>query len=108
MSPSGRGRGWSLPASESPAGGRACGRSRGGGLVCGRASPRLAGPEQDWLGAKKIALFNDQYPAAVNDAGECMVPDEVTDGKSIKVALIGQNGVTRIKTNPVLIEQVRA
>ena len=37
-----------------------------------------------------------------------MVPDEVTDGKSIKVALIGQNGVTRIKTNPVLIEQVRA
>ena len=64
--------------------------------------------EQDWLGAKKIALFNDQYPAAVNDAGECMVPDEVTDGKSIKVALIGQNGVTRIKTNPVLIEQVRA
>ena len=64
--------------------------------------------EQDWLGAKKIALFNDQYPAAVNDAGECMVPDEVTDGKSIKVALIGQNGVTRIKTNPVLIEQGRA
>ena len=44
----------------------------------------------------------------MNDAGECMVPDEVTDGKSIKVALIGQNGVTRIKTNPVLIEQVRA
>lgn len=63
--------------------------------------------EQDWLTAKKVALFNDQYPVIVDEAGECAVPDEVTDGRSIKVSLVGQKGDTRITTNPVLIEQVK-
>ena len=60
----------------------------------------------EWLGAKKIAVFNEEYPVALDARGECSVPDEVTDGKSFKVYLAGQNGRTRMLTNPVLIEQV--
>lgn len=60
----------------------------------------------EWRGAKKIAVFNEEYAAALNAQGECSVPDEVTDGKSFKVYLAGQNGRTRMVTNPVLIEQV--
>ena len=54
----------------------------------------------------KIADNDDEYAMAVNADFECMVPDEVTDGRSFKVQLIGQTGKTRMKTNPVLIEQV--
>ena len=64
----------------------------------------LSDPE--WLTAKKIAVFNDEYAVAVSSKGECAVPDEVTDGKCFKVYLAGQNGKTRIVTNKVLIEQV--
>ena len=51
-------------------------------------------------------MFNDEYAMAVNADFEGMAPDEVTDGRSFKVQLIGQTGKTRMKTNPVLIEQV--
>lgn len=61
----------------------------------------------DWKGAKKIALFDEKYPVPIDQMQECMVPDEVTAGKSFKLRLIGQNGSTRIMTNPTLIEQVR-
>ena len=64
----------------------------------------LSDPE--WLTAKKIAVFNDEYAVAVSTEGECAVPDEVTDGKCFKVYLAGQNGKTRMVTNRVLIEQV--
>lgn len=65
----------------------------------------LSDPE--WLMAKKIAVFNDEYTVAVSAEGECNVPDEVTDGKSFKVYLAGQTGKTRMVTNKVLIEQVK-
>lgn len=61
----------------------------------------------DWVKAKKIALFNGEYPAAVDSFGECLVPDEVTDGRSFKLYLAGQNGKMRMVTNQVLIEQVK-
>lgn len=64
----------------------------------------LSDPE--WLTAKKIAVFNDEYAVAVSVEGECAVPDEVTDGKCFKIYLAGQNGKTRMVTNRVLIEQV--
>lgn len=64
----------------------------------------LSDPE--WLMAKKIAVFNDEYAVAVSAEGECAVPDEVTDGKCFKVYLAVQNGKTRMVTNRVLIEQV--
>lgn len=61
----------------------------------------------DWVKAKKIALFNGEYPAVVDGAGECLVPDDVTDGRSFKLYLAGQNGTMRMVTNQVLIEQVK-
>ena len=61
----------------------------------------------DWAKAKKIALFNGEYPVAVDSFGECLVPDEVTDGRSFKVRLAGQSGKMRMLTNQVLIEQVK-
>lgn len=61
----------------------------------------------DWLRAKKVAVFNDKYAVAVDEACECRVPNEVTDRKSFKLRLIGQNGTVRIATNAVLIEQVK-
>lgn len=67
---------------------------------------RLKIADNDWLYAKKVLVFNDEHAVAVNADFECMVPDEVTDGRSFKVQLIGQTGKTRMKTNPVLIEQV--
>lgn len=63
--------------------------------------------DNDWLYAKKVMVFNEEYAVPVNADFECRVPDEVTDGKSFKVQLIGQTGKTRMKTNPVLIEQVK-
>ena len=54
--------------------------------------------DNDWLYAKKVMVFNADF--------ECTVPDDVTDGRSFKVQLIGQTGKTRMKTNPVLVEQV--
>lgn len=60
----------------------------------------------EWSGAKKIAVFNEEHAVVLNAQGECSVPDEVTDGKSFKVYLAGQNGRTRMLTNRVLIEQV--
>ena len=65
---------------------------------------RFEQSDPEWLMAKKIAVFNDEYVSA---EGECAVPDEVTDGKSFKVYLAGQNGKTRMITNKVLIEQVK-
>lgn len=62
--------------------------------------------ESDWLRAKKVALFNDSIAVPVDEAMECAVPDEVTNGKSFKLRLIGQSGQTRLTTNAVLIEQV--
>ena len=59
----------------------------------------------DWRGAKKVALFNEAYAVAVDEALECNVPDEVTGGKSFKVRLIGQKGTMRVTTNAVLVEQ---
>lgn len=63
--------------------------------------------DNDWLRAKKVMVFNDEYAVVVNADYECRVPDEVTDAKSFKVQLIGQAGKTRMMTNPVLIEQVK-
>lgn len=63
--------------------------------------------DSEWLAAKKIAVFNDEHAVTVGADGECAVPDEVTDGKSFKVYLAGQNGKTRMVTNKVLIEQVK-
>ena len=63
--------------------------------------------DNDWLGAKKVALFNENYAVAVDQAGECNVPDEVTGEKSVKLRLVGQNGSVRMTTNAVLIEQVK-
>ena len=63
--------------------------------------------DPEWLMAKKIAVFNDEYAVTVSVEGECAVPDEGTDGKSFKVYLAGQNGKTRMITNKVLIEQVK-
>lgn len=60
----------------------------------------------DWRGAKKIALFNEAYAVAVDEALECCVPDEVTGGKSFKVRMIGQNDTMRVTTNAVLVEQI--
>lgn len=62
--------------------------------------------DNDWLYAKKVMVFNDEYAVALNADFECTVPDDVTDGRSFKVQLIGQTGKTRMKTNPVLVEQV--
>lgn len=59
----------------------------------------------DWRGAKKVALFNEAYAVAVDEALECDVPDEVTGSKSFKVRLIGQKGTMRVTTNAVLVEQ---
>lgn len=73
-----------------------------GYLKCG-----LQLDDNDWLRAKKVMVFNDEYAVAVNADYECRVPDEVTDAKSFKVQLIGQAGKTRMMTNPVLIEQVK-
>lgn len=67
---------------------------------------RFALSDPEWLMAKKIAVFNDEYAVTVSAEGECAVPDEVTDGKCFKVYLAGQNGKTRMVTNRVLIEQV--
>lgn len=60
----------------------------------------------DWRGAKKVALFNEAYAVAVDEALECCVPDEVTGGKSFKVRMIGQNDTMRVTTNAVLVEQI--
>lgn len=60
----------------------------------------------DWHGAKKVALFNEVYAVAVDEALECCVPDEVTGGKSFKVRMIGQNDTMRVTTNAVLVEQI--
>lgn len=68
---------------------------------------RFEAKDADWAGAKKIAVFNDEYAEPLDSAGECRVPDEVTDGKSFKVYLAGQNGSSRMVTNRVLIEQVK-
>lgn len=68
---------------------------------------RFRTDDADWKGAKKVALFNEAYPVAVNALHECCVPDAVTDGKSFKVLLVGQNRSARITTNQVLIEQVK-
>ncbi len=80
-----------------------------GGIMAGTKGYlrcRLKLADNDWLYAKKVMVFNDEYAVPVNADFECMVPDEVTDGRSFKVQLIGQTGKTRMKTNPVLIEQV--
>nr|DAE38515.1 MAG TPA: hypothetical protein [Caudoviricetes sp.] len=63
--------------------------------------------DNDWLRAKKVMVFNDEYAVLLNGNWECSVPDEVTDGRSFKVQLIGQAGKTRMTTNPVLVEQIK-
>lgn len=60
--------------------------------------------DQDWPRCQKIAVFGDDEPVLV--AGNaCWVPDAVTDGRTIKVQLIGRMGSTSIITNPVYIVQ---
>lgn len=66
----------------------------------------FAATGSDWAGSKKVALFDETYAVPVSEAGECDVPDEVTDGKSFKLKLIGQKGTMRMSTNAVLVEQV--
>lgn len=68
---------------------------------------RLKTKDGDWIHAKKVLVFNEEHAVAVNADGECTVPNEVTDGRSFKVRLIGQMGKTRMTTNAVLIEQVK-
>ena len=63
--------------------------------------------DYDWLVAKKAAVFNDREAVPLDSSMECMAPDEVTDGKSFKVQLVGQRGTVRMTTNAVLIEQVK-
>lgn len=73
-----------------------------GYLIC-----KVKTTDPDWMRAKKVMLFDEEYAVAVEADGECVVPDEVTDGKSFKLRLIGQRGRTRMMTNPILIEQVK-
>lgn len=80
-----------------------------GGIIAGSTNYlqcRFATSDTDWLRCKKAAVFNDEYACALDNALCCMVPDEVTAGKSFKVKLVGQRGTTRITTNNLLIEQV--
>lgn len=80
-----------------------------GGIIAGSTNYlqcRFATSDPDWLKCKKAAVFNDTYACALDAAMSCAVPDEVTDGKSFKVQLVGQHGATRIVTNNLLIEQV--
>lgn len=63
--------------------------------------------DPDWMRAKKVLLFDEEYAVAVGANGECTVPDEVTDSRSFKLRLIGQCGKILMMTNPILIEQVK-
>lgn len=62
----------------------------------------------DWNGSKMVAVFwntkNAEHAVQVI-AGECLVPDEVTDNTNFKMKLIGVNGERRIATNSILISQ---
>ena len=51
-------------------------------------------------------MFNDIYPVPLDETQSCMVPEEVSEDRSFRVQLVGQNGKTRIVTNAVVIEQV--
>lgn len=66
--------------------------------------------DREWNNCKVAAVFEvpggEQYPVAVSRDRTCPVPDEVTDGKSIKLHLIGVNRIGyKITTNKILITQ---
>lgn len=51
---------------------------------------RFEQSDPEWLMAKKIAVFNDEYAVTVSTEGECAVPDEVTDGKALRCILLAR------------------
>lgn len=62
----------------------------------------------DWDRFNVIAIFetkDKEYGELLNADKTCMVPDEVTDFSSFKLALTGVSGDKRIITNKELIEQ---
>lgn len=62
--------------------------------------------DRDWSDALKIALFDNKIPIKMGRDNVCYVPDEVTDGRSFKLRLVGKKGLSIITTNNVLVEQV--
>ena len=61
--------------------------------------------DAEWQGFTRVALFNERYAVALNATNSCNVPDEVTDGDSIHVRIVGVNGAQRIRTNCVVLAQ---
>ena len=61
--------------------------------------------DAEWHGFTRVALFNESYAVALNATNSCNVPDEVTDGDSIHVRIVGVNGAQRIRTNCVVLAQ---
>ena len=51
--------------------------------------------DSEWKDFAKIAVFksnnSDEVPAKIGANGECLVPDEVTDGAYISVKVIGKS-----------------
>ncbi len=67
--------------------------------------------DNDWDELRKAAEFhksrNDDkaYAVLLGDDNTCFVPDEVTDGKSFYIHVVGRNDKTRIETNKVRVRQ---
>lgn len=57
----------------------------------------------DWKGFAKVAVFksnnSDEVPAKINAAGECMIPDEVTDGAYISIKVVGKSKTGQLITS---------
>lgn len=63
--------------------------------------------DAEWQGFTRVALFNERYAVALNATNSCNVPDEVTDGDSIHVRIVGVSGARRIRTNCVVLAQIK-
>ena len=63
--------------------------------------------DAEWQGFTRVALFNEQYAVALSTTNSCNVPDEVTDGDSIHVRIVGVSGERRIRTNCVVLAQIK-
>lgn len=64
--------------------------------------------DREWDRCQKIAVFRryeKEIPVRVTDA-PCEIPEEVLDGKSFRVHLIGLRPGYRIRTNEVEVEQL--
>lgn len=64
--------------------------------------------DSEWDGMQVIAAFYDESGeehAVELEGCACQVPDEVTDGRAFRVALVGVDGDVRMTTNKVLVMQ---